>query len=211
MLGIVVGLMAEARLARGLGCQVGVGGGDAQGAAAAAGRLVQAGASGLVSFGLAGGLSPDLRAGDVIVPEGVLDHAGRRWTVDPTLSARFGVPAGWLLAATGIIATRAAKRESWEQTGAAAVDLESGAVAMVAAEHRLPFAVLRAICDPADRGLPPAAMTALDTQGRIRAGALMRSLARHPGQLAGLIALGREAAKARQALAAKVAATGRLD
>ena len=211
MLGIVVGLAAEARLARGLGCEVAIGGGGAAGAAAAAERLVARGARGLISFGLAGGLSAELTAGAVIVAEGVVDLDGTRRPADAALSARFGPARGWLLAASDIIATRAEKRLAWERWGAAAVDLESGAVAVAAARHDLPFAALRAVCDPADRDLPPAAVTALDAAGRILPLALLRSLIRVPGPLPALVALGREANKARQALLAQVAAIGRLD
>ncbi|WP_158746108.1 hypothetical protein [Acidisphaera sp. L21] len=210
MLGVVVGLVAEARIARGLGIEVAVGGGDAAGAAVAANRLAESGVTGLISFGLAGGLSPELAAGLVIVPEGVVAEDGTLWRANPALAARLGVAGGLLLAASAIIGTRQDKFAAWRRTGASAADLESGAVARVAAEHGLPFAVLRAICDPADRDLPPAAMTALDANGRIRPAALLRSLARHPGQISGLIALGREAASARTALLARVAAIGPL-
>ena len=211
MLGVVVGLAAEAEVARRLCTTVAVGGGDPAGAMQAAERLVEDGARGLISFGLAGGLSPNLNAGSVIVPEGVIDPAGHRWRADAGLSTRLGAVGGWLLAASDIIATRAAKRLAWQQSGAVAADLESGAVAEVAARHGLPFAVLRAVCDPADRDLPPAALTALDPAGRIRPGALLQSLIRFPGQLPALVALGREANQARQALLARVEAIGLLD
>ena len=210
MIGIVVGLEVEARLARRLGAAVAVGGGDAAGAAAAATRLAEAGVSALLSFGLAGGLSTSLRAGDVIVPDGVVSEAGEQWEVDAALAGRLGSPAGLVLAAASIIGTRVAKCRAWERSGAMAVDLESGSVAKVAASHTLPFAVLRAICDPADRDLPPAALTALDPHGRIRPTALIRSLARYPGQIPALIALGREAAQARRALLTHIAAIGPL-
>ncbi len=207
----MVGLVAESRLARGLDGVVVAGGGGSAGAFAAATRLARSGVRGLISFGLAGGLAPGLPAGTLIVPEGVIDAAGQRWAADPGLSARLGQPAGWLLAATDIIATRSAKREAWERSSALAADLESGAVAQVAADHGLPFAVLRAVCDPAERDLPPAALTALDAAGHIRPAALARSLLRHLWQVPALIMLGREAALARAALLARVGAIGRLD
>ncbi len=208
MLGIVVGLAAEARLARGLGGLVEIGGG-LDGGLAAAERLVGRGVCGLLSFGLAGGLSPEMEAGAIVVPAAVLSDDGR-WAADPALAALLGTPAGILLAASGIIATRAAKQAAWQRTGAMAVDMESGAVARVAAQRRLPFAVLRAVCDPAGRDLPPAALTAVDAAGRIKAAALAASLARHPGQVAGLVALAREAGRARQALLARVRTVGPL-
>ena len=210
MLGIVVGLAAEARLARALGCPVAIGGGGAAGAAEAAERLVQDGALGLISFGLAGGLDPALPPGALVVPQGVLDLAGKRWATDAVLSARLGQPGGAMLAATGIIATRDAKHRAWTQSGACAVDLESGAVAAAASRHGLPFAVLRAVCDPAERDLPPAAITALDPAGRIRPSALAASLIRFPRQIPALIALGRESNRARRALGARVAHIGPL-
>jgi adenosylhomocysteine nucleosidase len=88
--------------------------------------------------------------------------------------------------------------------------MESGAVARVAARHGLPFAVLRAICDPAERDLPPASLTALDDRGRIQPMALLRSLARNPAQIGALIRVGRDAALARRALLARVEAAGAI-
>jgi adenosylhomocysteine nucleosidase len=210
LLGIVVGLAAEARIARLLGCPVAIGGGGAAGAARAAQDLAAQGVTGLVSFGLAGGLAPGLPAGSVLVPERVMDETGALWAADPALSARLGSPAGALLAVPGIIAAAAAKDRLWRETGALAADIESGAVASRAAASGLGFAVLRVVCDPAERDLPPAAVTALDSAGRIRTGALLRSLARHPGQVVALVALGRDAAAARSALLARVRSLGSL-
>jgi adenosylhomocysteine nucleosidase len=204
VIGFVVGLEAEARIARAFGCPVAVGGGGAAGAARAAAALAAQGATQLVSFGLAGGLAPGLPAGAILVPERVVDMAGRVWPVDAALAARFGPPQGALLAVPDIVADAAAKAALWRQTGAMAADIESGAVACAG----LGFAVLRVVCDPAERTLPPAALTALDAAGRIRPVALLRSLARRPGQIPGLIALGRDAAAARRALLARVREIG---
>ncbi len=206
MIGFVVGLEAEARIARSFGCPVAIGGGGGAGAARAAASLAAQGATQLVSFGLAGGLEPGLAAGAILVPERVIDEAGRSWSTDPALAARFGIPRGTLLAVPDIVATAAAKTALWRQTGAMAADIESGAVARAG----LGFAVLRVVCDPAGRDLPPAALTALDAGGRIRLAALLRSLARHPGQIPGLAALGRDAASARRALLAEVRRIGPL-
>ncbi len=210
MLGLVVGLAAEARIARLLGCPVAIGGGGAAGAARAAQDLARQGVTGLVSFGLAGGLAPDLLPGAILVPDSVIGEGGMRWAADAALSARLGQPAGALLAVPDIVATATTKARLWRDTGALAADIESGAVAACAAEFGLGFAVLRVVCDPAGRDLPPAAITALDAAGRIRTGALLRSLARHPTQLVALVALGRDAAAARSALLARVRSLGSL-
>jgi len=103
-------------------------------------------------------------------------------------------------------ATSAEKARMREITGADAIDLESGPVAIAAVASGLPFAVLRAICDPAERDLPPAALVALDQQGIIGLRRILASLSRRPDQLPALIALARDAARARAALVRHVKA-----
>ena len=193
-LGFVVGLAAEARIARLLG-PVMIGGGTPEGAAIAAETLVAQGVVGLVSFGLAGGLDPARRPGDILIPAAI-----RLGTVDFPTADLLGSAAGIMLAGDKIVSTAAEKRRLFETTGAAAIDLESGAVALTARRHKLPFAVLRAICDPAERDLPPAALAALDQQGAIGLWRVLVSIAAEPGQLPDLIALARDAARARRAL-----------
>jgi adenosylhomocysteine nucleosidase len=80
------------------------------------------------------------------------------------------------------------------------VDPETGAVLRAARARGLPFAVLRAVCDPASRDLPPAALAALDPAGGIGLLGVLRALARQPAQLGALFALGRDASAARRSL-----------
>ena len=81
-------------------------------------------------------------------------------------------------------------------------DLESACRAGAAEEAGWPFAVLRVVGDPADRTLPPVAGCVLSPDGGLKIGALLLSLLRAPGQIGGLINLGRDAAKARTAMLA---------
>jgi adenosylhomocysteine nucleosidase len=182
-----------------------VGGGGSDGAAAAARQAVQAGALSLISFGLAGGLDPALPAGTIIVPRQVI-RGSRRYAAAPELGAALG---GFthlaLLAGDTVVPSAEAKARLFSRWHASAVDLESGPVAEAAAAAGAGFAVLRAICDPADRDLPPAALAALDADGRIRIGRLLRALSRRPGQFSQLLTLGQDAARARRALAERVA------
>jgi adenosylhomocysteine nucleosidase len=201
--GFVTGLRAEARLALPLGPAEACGG-LPPGAAIAAERLVAAGATALVSFGLCGGLDPALRPGALVVPRAVMVGGGRYGT-DPQLAAALGgCTAEALLAGDVAAADAQTKRDLFRTTGAAAIDLESGAVAAVAERAGLGFAVLRAVCDPADAGLPPAALAALDPSGRVSVWNIAQSLLREPGQLPALIALGRAAKAARAALLHRV-------
>jgi adenosylhomocysteine nucleosidase len=200
-IGFVVGLRAEARLLRGLNVKVAIGGGMPAGAAEAAAQLAgQGGLRGLISFGLAGGLDPALQPGALLVPAEILEN-GVSHACDPALAAWLGgTTGGALLAGSEIAASASAKAALFAATGAAAVDLESGAVARVASSHRIAFAALRAVADPAGRDLPPAALIALNGAGRIGLLAILASVLRQPTQVPSLLALARDAATARRAL-----------
>ena len=204
-LGIVVGLKAEARLLRGLDCRVATGGGTAAGASGAADRLAPD-ARALVSFGLAGGLDPALAPGTILIPTQVIEGL-EAWMTDPGLNGALGGPTPHRLIGGGsIIASAAEKQAAFAETGAHAIDLESAAVARAAARHRLPFAVLRAVADPAHRPLPHAAMVALDQRGRIALVRVILATLRHPAELPALLALAGDAARARRALLGRLRA-----
>jgi len=204
--GIVVGLAAEARIARRLGWHVAIGGGTAAGAERAARSLLDSGATALVSVGLAGGLDPSLRPGDLVIPQWVLCR-GTRYRADAALSLRLGgTTPHLLLGGDAIVASAADKQRLWRETGAAAVDLESGAVARTAAEGGVPFAVLRAVCDPAERALPRAASIGLDSQGAIAFWRTLASLIAKPRQLPVMLRLATDAVVARRALLARLSA-----
>lgn len=206
--GIVTGLEAEARIARRLGRMVAVGGGTADGARAAARTLVDQGATALFSFGLAGGLDPALAAGALIVPGAVM-VAGARLTADPELCRALGGPTvACLLGAEAIAASVADKGRLRRESGCAAIDLESGIVAEIAAAHALPFAVLRAICDPAGMSLPGVVLLALSADGRIGLTRVLAATMRDPGQIPSLLRLARAASRARATLVRQVGAIG---
>jgi len=189
--------MAEARIARRLGWPIAVG-------RDAVTDLLDQGVRALVSLGLAGGLAPGLQPGALIVPSEVVVGT-ERFATDPALSQLLGgATADALFGGEAVVATTAEKQRLYQTTGAAAVDLETGIVARTAASHGIPFAVLRAICDPAERALPPAALTALDARGVIGTWRVLASVAAHPGQLPALLALAADAAAARRSLVARV-------
>jgi adenosylhomocysteine nucleosidase len=205
LIGFVVGLSAEARLLRRFGVRVGIGGGVPAGAAQAASKLVSEGAHALVSFGLAGGLNPALQPGAVLVPQSVIDD-GEMYSCDPSLIEWLGgANAKFMMSAKQVAETADEKKKLFEQTLAEAIDLESGAVARVAVAGQLPFAVLRAVADPAQRNLPPAALIALNGAGEIGFLSVLASVFKNPVQIPGLISLGQDAAKARAALIKKLA------
>lgn len=165
--------------------------------------------SGLVSFGLAGGLDPAMIPGTVLVPAIVLLDA-ERWDADDALLRRLGGATPGALYGGGKVVASAAAKAALARTGAVAVDLESAAVARTARQHGLPFAVLRAVCDGAGRDLPRAALVALDGAGRIGGLRVAWAAASRPWEIPDLVRLGGDAARARHALVARVRAIGRL-
>ena len=71
MLGVVTGLKSEARLLRGTDLMCVSTGGRAHIARAKIDRLIGRGVRGLISFGIAGALSPELRTGDLVIADTV--------------------------------------------------------------------------------------------------------------------------------------------
>jgi adenosylhomocysteine nucleosidase len=205
----VAGFQAEAKCLRALDLGVACSGGSAERARLEAQRLVAEGAAALLSFGLAGGLAAELRAGDLLLPEIVRSAGSLAWPVDPVWRERVHarLAAGGIEPAVGavagsdrILATAADKRTLFEAVGALAVDMESHAVAAVASDAKIPFLVLRAIADPADQVVPQVAREAIRPDGGIRIRATFGGLLRQPGDLMALIRLARQSTLALAAL-----------
>ena len=182
-------------------------------AAAAARRLVLAGATALASFGMAGGLDPALICGAVLLPEEVAacDGAGSRTAVSATSPAwrrrlRAALPAsctvcgGKLLTSKRPVGRPGTKAAAWRESHAVAIDMESAAVAQVAAQAGLPFIALRVIVDTAADELPEAVLAASGA-GQLRIGALIAGLLRAPRDVGALIHLSARYRIARRVLA----------
>lgn len=200
---VAVGLAFEGRIARRIpGTRVCCGRGPLLAAALEAAALQDC--RGVISFGIAGGLDPDLAPGSLVIAASVIGPT-QSFAADEAWSQSLGraLPQAHVapLAGTDAAATDpAAKARLFRDTGAAAVDMESHTAAAVAARHGLPFAALRAIADPAHQRVPAAALAGLRPDGRTSVAAVMKGLLQHPGDLPGLIEVARHAARARTAI-----------
>jgi adenosylhomocysteine nucleosidase len=216
--GVLTGLAFEARLARSLARQsdtpqpapaIRCAAASAERAAEEAAALCREGLAGLLSFGIAGGLDPSLPAGSLILATEIRSVAGERIACDAAWLGRVEAKAAGYLtfrpaalaAGQSAVASPAAKATLFSETGAAAVDMESLAAARAASAAGIPFLALRAIADPAERGLPWAALAPLDGEGRPRPLRVMGRLAARPWELPALLRLGLEAKRAERALA----------
>jgi adenosylhomocysteine nucleosidase len=166
---------------------------------------VRHGASGIISFGIAGGLAPHLGAGDWVVGSRVQTEHGHFPTdylwARALVEALPGAVHAEIIGTDAPVADPLEKRDLHVRTGAFAVDTESHVAARIAAAHRIPFAACRAVIDPAHRELPPAAVMGLRHDGTPDVRAVFRSVMRKPSQLP---ALARTALDARIAEAALI-------
>ena len=195
---IVTGLIQEARIASGPGMTVICSSSDPQQLRALLTVFDPATIKGVISFGVAGGLDPTLKSGDVVVATEVL-AGDARWlaglSLNDDLIASMGlgrrrVVRGRLAGAEQVVAARHLKEALHLETGAAAVDMESHIAAEYAANAGLPFAALRVVSDPAHRALPPLAMAAIKPNGDIDLRKVLRSVARNPRTLRDLVTTG---------------------
>ena len=202
---VVCGLLREARCAAGPGITAITSGGRRAVLENRLASLDPSGIDAVVSFGLAGALDPMLSVGAVLLPTEILAD-GARYAVSTELTAalraaagRHGIPFASQGAMAGMdepAASVAAKAALRARTGAVAVDMESHVAAAWAARHALPFAVLRVISDTADRAIPAAAVAAMGSDGGIDVPAVLKSIARNPGQIPALIGTARDGARA---------------
>lgn len=153
-------------------------------AARAARRAVEAGAAALVSWGIAGGLEPEIAPGTVVVPKRIAAGDGRHVAMDAAWSARlaerlqgeFDVHRGDLLAAERVLDTPRAKARAALESGCVAVDMESGAIATVAADAGLPIVVLRVVADSVTDTLPPNIADWVTSDGHRRVGPVLNAI-----------------------------------
>jgi adenosylhomocysteine nucleosidase len=175
--------------------------------------------SAIFSIGCAGALVPGLTTGQLVLAPAVSMHelnedSGfdetrlQRFPVDPqllsytrTAAAKAGVPTadGSLFTSPKVLFTPEEKAQRGRETGAIAVEMESGVHAAFAAQRGLPFLVLRVILDGVDMRLPMVkGLTTPD--GDVRAFKAAMHVVTHPHHLPALLALKRSRAAAAHAL-----------
>jgi adenosylhomocysteine nucleosidase len=195
---IVTGLVQEARIAAGPGLTVICSSSDPQQLRELLTVFDPSTIKGVISFGVAGGLDPTLKSGDVVVATEVLS-GDTRWLAGLALNDELianvalggrRIVRGGLAGVEQVIAAKASKAALHLETGAAAVDMESHIAAAYAAEAGLPFAALRVISDPATRALPELARAAIKPNGDIDLRKVLRGLARNPLTLRALVSTG---------------------
>ena len=194
---IVTGLVQEARIAAGPGMVVICSSSDPRQLRALLTVFDPSTIRGVISFGVAGGLDPSLKPGDIVLATEVVAGDGR-WLaglslneeVIANLALKRRVVRGGLAGAEEVIVAQARKAALWLQTGAAAVDMESHIAAAYAADAGLPFAALRVISDSAHRSLPTLAKTAIRPDGKLDLRKILSGVVRDPSSVSALVSTG---------------------
>lgn len=206
---VVVGILKEAKLAQGKNVTLLVSGANSARLAESLEKESFVGVRAVISFGVAGGLNPEYGTADVIIPDTIVKD-GRIWFTDPGLNEKFRaqlgglglvVRDGILAGSSEVITTAAGKAELYRTLNADAVDMESHVAAEFALKHRVPFAAIRVISDPADRSLPEAALNAVSADGDVKLIPILMSVLRDFSQMGKLLRAGLDSRKAFETLA----------
>jgi len=185
--------------------------------------------SALLCVGFGGGVSEELRAGDIVlcpsVHRGAEGSAPGEWSLEGEVRCDGGLTAravetlteqgirfhlGDGLTVSRILADPGMKERIGKSLPVKVVDMESFWVAKRASRRGVPLLVARAISDPVDQPLPDLEGL-LDTGGEPRATRAILHLLRHPPRAPALLRLAWNARKAERSLGAFLPALiGRL-
>jgi hopanoid-associated phosphorylase len=206
---IVVGLAFEARIAAGPGIHVVCGGNGRNLTAMLTVAITEArrlfgSCPGIISFGVAGGLAPQLRPGHCVIGSAILSGSSQlptnhAWS-QKLLRSIPDAASGTILGVSAPVSDPRDKRALHLDTGAVAVDMESHIVAAVGAAHGLPVAAIRVITDPAERALPASAVAAMRPNGTTDFGAMARAVLTRPREIPALFQTAFDALAARATL-----------
>lgn len=174
----------------------------------AAEDLLSQGATALLSFGIAGGVAPNLACGTTVLATAVRAENMETIACTPAWTARLAdalqasspFAQGALAYAPAILITRLEKSATFAATHALAADMESYGVGEAALKAGVPFAAVRVVADTAGERLPEIALHAMAPDGSLKLMETLSRILRNPRQIPGLIRLGRSTARARRRL-----------
>lgn len=157
-----------------------------------------------VTAGVAGSLQPGYRVGQVFAARDIMElESGRTIAADRSLLQRAedcgAVIVDRLLTSSTVVSSAEGKKRLGNM--AAAVEMESFAIAAEAVANSIPAIAIRAISDDADEDLPMDFGEVLDESGGVRPARMVRALARAPHKLPALVRLGRQSRAASLKLA----------
>jgi adenosylhomocysteine nucleosidase len=155
--------------------------------------------------GIAGGIDPTLKIGDVVIPEVVVDGAtGEEFRAAPLGAASL---AGRIVSSDDLLADHD-EQVAMAAGGVTAVDMETAAVAAVCQARGVPWSAFRGISDHGvDDGIDDSMLALSQPDGRANPGAVAKYVLTKPWRIPNLARLGRDMQTAvRAAVRASLAA-----
>jgi Nucleoside phosphorylase len=152
----------------------------------------------VLTCGFAGGLRPGLASGIVLFSA----------DANPALAERLAnqeIRRGTFHQTERVAGTAAEKRALFEQTGADAVEMESGAIIGICASKQIPCAIIRVILDTAEEDLPLDFNQLMNQAQEMDYLKLAAALFRAPGRIGALLKLQRQSKFAASRLAEALA------
>lgn len=163
----------------------------------------------IISWGVAAGISPDLRTGDVVLPKHVIPVGAESMEInnpllislEQKLSKFSFVKLETRLAGTEeLLIDAAAKKKLHQHTFAHVADMETAALFKFARTRDLNFAAIRAISDTSYDELPQCIANYTNQDGSVQLGGLLSEIVTNPVQWKHLIKVGMNFRKARKHL-----------
>jgi hypothetical protein len=157
-----------------------------------------------ISSGLAGGLKPELKSGEIVVArEALLVTGGKKFRSRPLLvelaEETGATPVNLFLTNTQVVC-RAQSKQCMAKFGDV-VEMESFHVLTKAREQRVPALAIRAISDTVEEDLPLDFGWSMGGDGQINYGKLLLQVGRRPHKIPAMMGFGKRSEKAAQNLA----------
>ena len=172
--------------------------GQARALAAARAVLESSEAEWLLTCGFAGALRPDLRVGDLV-------HDADPWFPLPLESPSLHSRPSRLACSTRVAVTRHDKARLHAETGADAVEMESGVIRDLCLARAMPSATLRVVSDEAHEDLPLDFNVLMTPDHDLHPGRMAWAIARAPWKIVSLLKFQRRVSWAARSLAAALA------
>lgn len=154
----------------------------------------------LLPCGFAGGLTPELKIGDVLF-EIPVDGGNNGYAAVRAKLVEGGAKPGKITCVDRIATTAKEKQQLYKETGAAAAEMESAAVQAVCRERGIPCVTVRVISDTANDDLPLDFNKFLNEDKVVDMSKLMMAVAKAPWKMGALMQLQQNTKMASQKLA----------